>query len=72
MSPRMDDSKLRLQWRDHGNELSRLSRDVFCREDLSDVTLTCRGGTPFSAHKMILAAASTYFRNFFMEVRGKM
>ena len=68
---RMDDSKLRLQWRDHGNELSRLSRDVFCREDLSDVTLTCRGGAPFSAHKMILAAASTYFRNFFMEVRGK-
>ena len=67
----MDNSKLRLQWRDHGNELSRLSRDVFCREDLSDVTLTCRGGTPFSAHKMILAAASTYFRNFFMEVRGK-
>ena len=50
----------------------RLSRDIFCREDLSDVTLTCRGGTPFSAHKMILAAASTYFRNFFMEVRGKM
>ena len=72
MSPRMDDSKLRLQWRDHGNELSRLSRDVFCRGDLSDVTLTCRGGAPFSAHKMILAAASTYFRNFFMEVRGKM
>jgi len=71
MSSGMDDSKLRLQWRDHGNELSRLSRDVFCREDLSDVTLTCRGGTPFSAHKMILAAASTYFRNFFMEVRGK-
>ena len=68
---RMGDSKLRLPWRDHGNELSRLSRDVFCREDLSDVTLTCRGGAPFSAHKMILAAASTYFRNFFMEVRGK-
>ena len=44
---------------------------MFCREDLSDVTLTCRGGTPFSAHKMILAAASTYFRNFFREVRGK-
>ena len=67
----MDDSKLRLQWRDHGKELSKLSRDVFCHEDLSDVTLTCHGGTPFSAHKIILAAASTYFRNFFMEVRGK-
>jgi len=64
-------TKFKLQWNDHGNELSRLSRDVFGRDDLTDVTLTCRGGTPFHAHKMILAAASTYFRNFFMEVQGK-
>ena len=63
--------KLRLQWHDHGNELSRLSRDLFGHEGLTDVTLTCRGGTPFHAHKMILAAASTYFRNFFLEVQGK-
>ena len=40
MSSGMDDSKLRLQWRDHGNELSSLSRDVFCYER-----------TPFLAHK---------------------
>ena len=60
-----------LQWRDHGDALTRLSKDIFCRQDLSDVTLTCRGGAPFPAHKVILSAASTYFRNFFLEVGGK-
>ena len=36
------------------------------------MTLTCRGGNPFHAHKIILAAASTYFKSFFKEVQGKM
>ena len=101
-----DSAKLRLQWHDHGNELSRyvlarlyrnfscrssskfyrnldfiithvfvscrLSREIFGNDDLTDVTLTCRGGTPFYAHKIILAAASTYFKSFFKEVHGKM
>ena len=67
----MEDSKSRLRWRDHGDALTRLSKDIFCRQDLSDVTLTCRGGAPFPAHKVILSAASTYFRNFFLEVGGK-
>jgi len=66
-----DSAKLRLQWHDHGNELSRLSREIFGNDDLTDVTLTCRGGTPFYAHKIILAAASTYFKSFFKEVQGK-
>ena len=55
-------NKLRLQWRDHGSELAALSRDVFCQEDLTDVTLACRGGAPFPAHKLVLAAASNFFR----------
>ena len=65
-------SKLRFEWRDHSNELSKLSRELFGQDDLSDVTLTCRGGAAYHAHKMVLAAASTYFRNFFREVKGKM
>ena len=64
-------TKLRLQWRDHGNELSKLSREVFGNDDFADVTLTCLGGSPFHAHKMVLAAASTYFKNFFKEVQCK-
>ena len=69
----MEDSatKLRLQWRDHGNELSKLSREIFGNDDLTDVTLTCLGGSPYHAHKMVLAAASTFFRNFFKEVQCK-
>ena len=65
-------TKLRLQWRDHGSELAKLSREMFGSEDLTDVTLTCRGGAPFHAHKMVLAAASTFFRNFFNAVKSKM
>ena len=64
-------SKLRFEWRDHSNELSKLSRELFGQDDLSDVTLTCRGGAAYHAHKMVLVAASTYFRNFFKEVKGK-
>ena len=66
------ETKLRFQWRDHGNELSKLSREMFGSDDLTDVTLTCRGGRAFHANKMVLAAASTYFRNFFKEVNTKM
>ena len=50
----------------------RLSREIYGNDDLTDVTLTCRGGNPFHAHKIILAAASTYFKSFFKEVQGKM
>ena len=60
--------KLRLQWRDHGTAISKLAREMFGKEDLADVTLACLGGAPFHAHKMVLAAASTYFRRFFREV----
>ena len=65
-------NKLRLQWRDHGNELSKLSREIFGNDNLTDVTLTCRGGSPYHAHKMVLAAASTYFRKFFSDVECKL
>ena len=50
----------------------RLSREIFGNDDLTDVTLTCRGGSPYHAHKMVLAAASTYFRNFFKAIQCKM
>ena len=64
--------KVRLEWRDHGGELSKLSREVFGSDDLADVTLACRGGAAYHAHKMVLAAASTHFRKFFMETQCKM
>ena len=45
---------------------------MFGSDDLTDVTLTCRGGAAYHANKMVLAAASAYFRNFFREVKCKM
>ena len=77
---KQDQGKITLTWEEVktmvadrvGGGLKSLMREVFGSDDLADVTLTCRGGAAFHAHKMVLAAASTYFRNFFMEVRGKM
>ena len=57
------ETKLRFQWSDHGGELGKLSRSLFGSDDLSDVTLTCRGGKAYHAHRLVLAAASTYFRH---------
>ena len=48
------------------------ARDLFGDTTMSDVTLTCRGGTPFRAHRVILAAASTYFRELFHEMGEEM
>ena len=64
--------KVRLQWpaHAHGGELSQLSREIFGSGNMTDVTLTCRGGAAFYAHKIVLAAASAYFRSFFEEVEG--
>ena len=64
--PSKNNQEARLRWlpnaRAHGSELCRLSREVFGSGNMSDVTLTCRGGAAFYAHKIVLAAASTYFR----------
>ena len=43
-------------------------RELFGSGNMTDVTLSCRGGAAFHAHKVVLAAASAYFRNFFEEV----
>ena len=72
MEDPLDSKEVRLQWpaHSHGSELSRLSRELFGSGSMTDVTLTCRGGAAFHAHKIVLAAASAYFRSFFEEVEG--
>jgi len=35
-------------------------------EDLSDVTISCSGGKQFSAHRLVLATCSSYFRQLFV------
>ena len=37
-------------------------------EDLSDVTISCAGGKQFSAHRLVLATCSSYFRQLFFSV----
>ncbi len=56
---------MRLQWHDHGSGLSDLTKDLCGRNELADVTLACDSGAVFSAHRIVLAGASTYFRSIF-------
>lgn len=35
-------------------------------EDLSDVTISCAGGRQFTAHRLVLATCSSYFRQLFV------
>ena len=35
-------------------------------EDLSDVTISCAGNKQFSAHRLVLATCSSYFRQLFV------
>ena len=61
--------RLRLDWHDHGGELSALTSDLWNRRELSDVTLATEGGRTFAAHKIILASASNYFREVFKSMK---
>ncbi len=63
-------SKLRLQWHDHGSDLLELSKHLCGRNELTDVSLACADGEIFSAHRMVLASASSYFRKIFLTLDG--
>ncbi len=59
-------SKLRLQWHNHGSGMRDLTRDLCGQSELADVSIACDGGEVFSAHRMVLAGASNYFRKIFL------
>ncbi len=64
-------SGMRLQWHDHGRDLLDLARDLCGQGELADVTLACSEGRElFSAHRMVLAGASNYFRRVFRGLAG--
>jgi hypothetical protein len=49
-----------LKWKNHSNEVFGIVRKLRVKESFSDVLLHC-GGKHFRAHKVILAACSTFF-----------
>uniref|UniRef100_A0A1L8DAG9 Putative broad-complex core protein isoform 1/2/3/4/5-like isoform x2 n=1 Tax=Nyssomyia neivai TaxID=330878 RepID=A0A1L8DAG9_9DIPT len=55
-----------LRWNNYVNHLTHAFDSLLSQEDLVDVTLSCEG-RKIRAHKVILSACSTYFREVFQE-----
>ncbi|CAG2119680.1 unnamed protein product, partial [Medioppia subpectinata] len=55
----------RLKWNSFHSNLSEVFRTMLVNENLVDCTVACDGAS-IKAHKMVLAASSTYFQNLFI------
>lgn len=56
----MSEEQYALNWNDHSKHLLKAFGNLFTSSDFIDVTLSCQGKR-IGAHKVILAACSTYF-----------
>jgi hypothetical protein len=73
-----DDDGYNLQWSDHVNEVFTVLRRLRSKDRLADVSIFCSndssstengvetGGEHFRAHKVVLAACSSFFENLFL------
>ena len=55
--------KVHLQWNDFESNVKVAFRNLKENTDFADVTLVCEDGEQFEAHKVILAASSSFFQN---------
>lgn len=55
-----------LRWNDYNRHISLAFDSLRSQEDLVDVTLSCEG-RKIRAHKILLSACSSYFRDIFKE-----
>ncbi|XP_046676110.1 sex determination protein fruitless-like isoform X2 [Homalodisca vitripennis] len=60
------DQQFSLRWNNYVSQLTDAFGSLRYEEDLVDVTLSCEGGR-LKAHKMLLSACSSYFRDIFKE-----
>ena len=58
----MNSEKFSLRWNDYESNLSKAFEEIRNEKDFFDVTLVCED-TQIEAHKLILGACSTFFRN---------
>jgi hypothetical protein len=54
-----------LKWKDHANDVFGQVKNLRSRDHFSDVTVHC-GGRNFRAHKVLLAASSSFFERVFL------
>ncbi|XP_046908131.2 LOW QUALITY PROTEIN: uncharacterized protein LOC124489786 [Dermatophagoides farinae] len=54
-----------LKWNNHRNNMVKVFNELLSDENFVDVTLAC-DGVSIKAHKLVLSACSTYFRDLFI------
>ena len=59
--------KLCLQWNDFQDNIKSAFGNLREDNDFTDVTLACEDGQQMEAHRVILAAASPFFKSCFKE-----
>ena len=59
---KMSSEKFSLKWNDFESNLSKAFEEIRNEKDFFDVTLVCED-TQIEAHKLILGACSTFFKN---------
>ena len=56
------DEKFCMKWNDFNQNINKAFSDLRLEEDLFDVTLVCDDNRQLSAHKVVLASSSEYFK----------
>ena len=59
--------KYTLNWDTFATRSTELLSELYSTSSFSDVTLVCNGQTQFKAHKFVLSACSSVFRNIFSD-----
>ena len=59
----MNSDKFCLKWNDFESNLSVAFRELREEKDFFDVTLACEDSSQIEAHKVILSACSTFFKD---------
>ena len=62
--------KYALRWKNFQSNVINSFRNVRADEDFSDVTLVGDDRAPVSAHKLVLASSSDYFKNILKHKQG--
>ena len=63
----MTQEKYNLQWREFESSASQTVRDLFANKDFTDVTLISHDEEQIEAHKVILCAASPFFKRILLK-----
>ena len=59
----MNQEKYNLNWHTYSDHLRKMLHDMMKSNELTDVTLVCDDQKQFKAHKIVLSACSTVFKN---------